>query len=151
MTQWVDVTIEQNACRQCHNGMRILDTLTAGAPNGASSEPEAQEMTSKIWKAIWPKERLRQREFFTFGMDILLKLDLKETRQFFAAFFGLSDFHWQGFLSSRLSFPQLMAFGLALFANSSNQARANLVFKGTPGLFSMFTGLGKTYLPDRKQ
>ena len=122
-----------------------------GAPNGASNEQEAREMTSKIWKAIWPKERLRQREFFTFGMDVLLKLDLRETRQFFSAFFGLSDFHWQGFLSSRLSFPQLMTFGLALFANSSNQARANLVFKGTPGLFSMFTGLGKTYLPDRKQ
>lgn len=122
----------------------------AGAPNGASNEQEALEMTSKIWKAIWPKERLRQREFFTFGMDVLLKLDLKETRQFFSAFFGLSDFHWQGFLSSRLSFPQLMSFGLALFANSSNQARANLIFKGTPGLVSMFTNLGKTYLPDKK-
>lgn len=122
----------------------------AGAPNGASNEQEAVDMTSKVWKAIWPKERLRQREFFTFGMDVLLKLDLRETRQFFSAFFGLSDFHWQGFLSSRLSFPQLMAFGLALFANSSNQARANLIFKGTPGLFSMFTGLGKTYLPDKK-
>lgn len=122
----------------------------AGALNGASNEQEALEMTSKIWKAIWPKERLRQREFFTFGMDVLLKLDLKETRQFFSAFFGLSDFHWQGFLSSRLSFPQLVTFGLALFANSSNQARANLVFKGTPGLLSMFTGLGKTYLPDKK-
>lgn len=121
----------------------------AGAPNGAHNEQEAAEMTSKIWKAIWPKERLRQREFFTFGMDVLLKLDLAETRQFFAAFFDLSDFHWQGFLSSRLSFPQLMTFGLALFANSSNQARANLVIKGTPGLFSMFTGIGKTYLPDK--
>lgn len=39
--------------------------------------------------------RLRQREFFTFGMAVLLKLDLKETRQFFSAFFSLSDFHWR--------------------------------------------------------
>lgn len=39
--------------------------------------------------------RLRQREFFTFGMDVLLKLDLQETRQFFTAFFSLSDFYWQ--------------------------------------------------------
>ena len=122
----------------------------AGTPNGARDEAEALEMTSRIWKAIWPKQRLRQREFFTFGMDVLLKLDLQETRQFFSAFFGLSDFHWQGFLSSRLSFPQLMTFGLALFGNSSNPARANLVIKGTPGLFSMFTGLAKTYLPAKK-
>jgi len=39
--------------------------------------------------------RLRQREFFTFGMDVLMKLDLGETRQFFSAFFNLSDFYWQ--------------------------------------------------------
>ena len=50
--------------------------------------------------------RLRQRAFFVFGMDVLLKLDLAETREFFAAFFALSDFHWQGFLSARLTFPQ---------------------------------------------
>jgi lycopene beta-cyclase len=40
-------------------------------------------------------DRLRQREFFTFGMDVLMKLDLEETRQFFSAFFNLSDFYWQ--------------------------------------------------------
>ena len=39
--------------------------------------------------------RLRQREFFTFGMDVLMKLDLEETRQFFSAFFNLSDYYWQ--------------------------------------------------------
>ena len=39
-------------------------------------------------------------------MDVLLKLDLAETRELFAAFFALSDFHWQGFLSARLTFPQ---------------------------------------------
>ena len=39
--------------------------------------------------------RIRQRAFFSFGMDVLLKLDLTETRQFFAAFFALSDYHWQ--------------------------------------------------------
>ena len=43
----------------------------------------------------WLLCRLRQREFFTFGMDVLLQLDLAETRQFFTAFFSLSDFHWQ--------------------------------------------------------
>ena len=107
-------------------------------------------MTAAIWKSLWPKQRLRQREFFTFGMDVLLKLDLHEIRQFFAAFFSLSDYHWQGFLSSRLTFPELIGFGLALFARSSNKARANLVFKGTPGLVGMVGGLAKSYLPDKE-
>jgi lycopene beta-cyclase len=39
--------------------------------------------------------RIRQRAFFTFGMDVLLTLNLTETRQFFTAFFALSDHHWQ--------------------------------------------------------
>lgn len=39
--------------------------------------------------------RIRQRAFFSFGMDVLLSLNLAETRQFFAAFFALSDHHWQ--------------------------------------------------------
>lgn len=59
--------------------------------------------------------------------QVLLKLDLAETREFFAAFFALSDFHWHGFLSSRLSFLELIAFGLSLFAKSSNAARINLL------------------------
>ena len=53
----------------------------------------------------------------TFGMEVLLKLDLPQTRDFFSAFFALSDFHWKGFLSSRLSLPELIVFGLSLFVN----------------------------------
>ncbi len=48
--------------------------------------------------------RIRQRAFFSFGMDVLLSLDLTETRQFFAAFFALSDHHWQ------VSTPALTTF-----------------------------------------
>ena len=75
---------------------------------------------------------------------MLLKLDLEETREFFDAFFSLSDFHWHGFLSSRLSFPQLIGFGLALFARSSNAARLNLLQKGLPGLVVMLARLAAT-------
>ncbi|RVW92254.1 Lycopene beta cyclase, chloroplastic/chromoplastic [Vitis vinifera] len=34
-----------------------------------------------VWRDLWPIERRRQREFFCFGMDILLKLDLQGTRR----------------------------------------------------------------------
>ena len=77
-------------------------------------------------------------------LQVLLKLNLPDTRQFFAAFFDLSDHHWQGFLSARLTFPQLIGFGLALFVNSSNRARANLLAKGTPGLIGVLFSLIKT-------
>lgn len=72
---------------------------------------------------------------------MLLKLDLAETREFFAAFFSLSSYHWHGFLSSRLSFISLIGFGLSLFAKSSNAARINLLQKGLPGLIVMLSRL----------
>ncbi|WIA14534.1 hypothetical protein OEZ85_003051 [Tetradesmus obliquus] len=118
--------------------------VDAGASGRPASEAEAAAMSAAVWRAAWPVERLRQRAFFTFGMDVLLKLNLQETRSFFNAFFSLSAFHWHGFLSARLGFMQLIAFGLSLFANSSNQARADLLVKGLPGLLGMLLELAPT-------
>jgi hypothetical protein len=78
------------------------------ASPGPQSEAQAEAMSAAVWRAAWPVERLRQRAFFCFGMDVLLRLNLAETRQFFNAFFSLSDFHWHGFLSARLGFAQLI-------------------------------------------
>ena len=67
-------------------------------------------------------------------MHILLQLDLPQTREFFAAFFDLRYAEWSGFLSSRLTLAELVAFGLSLFARSTNEARLSLVLKGLTGL-----------------
>ncbi len=130
----------------------IIDALSspgdkaedAGAARAPRGEAEADAMAASVWAAVWPRARLRQREFFVFGMEVLLKLNLAETRQFFAAFFALSERHWRGFLSARLSLPELVGFGLSLFARSTNAARADLVVKGLPGLAVMLTRLAKT-------
>eukprot|EP00878_Enallax_costatus_P018860 GHUV01019880.1.p1 GENE.GHUV01019880.1~~GHUV01019880.1.p1 ORF type:complete len:433 (+),score=152.84 GHUV01019880.1:416-1714(+) len=121
------------------------DKATAtGAVAPPTTESEAAAMAAGVWRSAWPVERLRQRAFFCFGMDVLLKLNLEETRNFFNAFFSLSDFHWHGFLSARLGFMQLISFGLSLFANSSNQARLDLLVKGLPGLLAMLLELAPT-------
>lgn len=118
--------------------------VDAHLPPRPRSDAEQAAMAAAVWAAMWPVQRIRQREFFEFGMEVLLKLDLAETRDFFSAFFALSDYHWQGFLSSRLSFLQLIAFGLSLFVKSSNAARANLLQKGLPGLAVMLVRLART-------
>jgi lycopene beta-cyclase len=126
----------------------LADVLGVAPGNeGGPSPPSAgtaDAAAARVWATLWPLQRLRQREFFAFGMDVLLRLNLAETRQFFAAFFSLSDFHWQGFLSSRLSFGELIVFGLSLFAKSTNAARADLLVKGVPGLAAMLVGLART-------
>lgn len=118
--------------------------VAAGSTGQALTEAQATSMSAGVWRAAWPVERLRQRAFFTFGMDVLLKLNLEETRSFFNAFFSLSAFNWHGFLSARLGFWQLIAFGLSLFANSSNQSRLDLLVKGLPGLVGMLLELAPT-------
>ena len=74
----------------------------------------------------------------TFGMEVLLKLDLEQTRAFFSAFFALSDRHWRGFLSSQLSLTELFVFGLSLFFKSSNKTRLDLIQAGFPLLPGLF-------------
>lgn len=98
-------------------------------------------LSSEVWKDLWPIERRRQREFFCFGMDILLKLDLEGTRRFFDAFFDLEPRYWHGFLSSRLFLPELILFGLSLFGHASNYSRIEIMSKGTLPLLNMIGNL----------
>ncbi|XP_002961511.2 lycopene beta cyclase, chloroplastic [Selaginella moellendorffii] len=99
------------------------------------------DLSAEVWADLWPIERKRQREFFCFGMDILLKLDLYATRRFFSAFFDLEPRLWQGFLSSRLYLPELVAFGLSLFAHAPAKSRLEIMAKGTPALVTMVNNL----------
>ncbi|KAK8960534.1 hypothetical protein KSP40_PGU008761 [Platanthera guangdongensis] len=100
-----------------------------------------EDVSARVWKDLWPIERRRQREFFCFGMDVLLKLDLEGTRRFFDAFFNLEPRYWHGFLSSRLFLPELVAFGISLFRHASATCRLEIMAKGTVPLVNMVNNL----------
>lgn len=36
--------------------------------------PSGDEISAGVWADLWPRERIMQREFFCFGMDVLLKV-----------------------------------------------------------------------------
>lgn len=112
-------------------------------PDSVRTEEDAEAVSNAVWAALWPRQRLQQRAFFTFGQKILLELDLHETRDFFRSFFSLDYPSWTGFLSARLSFLELIGFGLKLFINASNPARLNLIRMGLPGLVVMLIELVK--------
>eukprot|EP00245_Coleochaete_scutata_P007935 TRINITY_DN23763_c0_g1_i1.p1 TRINITY_DN23763_c0_g1~~TRINITY_DN23763_c0_g1_i1.p1 ORF type:complete len:576 (+),score=78.67 TRINITY_DN23763_c0_g1_i1:39-1730(+) len=122
-------------------------TAVATLPEVVAALPlppvSADDVSKAVWAQLWSLERIEQREFFCFGMDVLLRLDLEGTRRFFDAFFDLSPYHWQGFLSSRLYFTELIGFGLALFSHAKNPARLEIMAKGTPGLLHMIKTLVK--------
>ncbi|KAL9260290.1 Lycopene beta cyclase, chloroplastic-like protein [Drosera capensis] len=110
---------------------------------GSGGTQLGDDLSDQVWRDLWPIQRRRQREFFCFGMDILLKLDLQGTRRFFDAFFDLEPRYWHGFLSSRLFLPELIVFGLALFGHASNTSRLEIMAKGTVPLVSMIGNLIK--------
>ena len=53
--------------------------VSASAPKPAPLGA-ADAAATAAWASLWPMARLRQRAFFCFGMDVLLSLDLAETR-----------------------------------------------------------------------
>ncbi|KAK6926551.1 hypothetical protein RJ641_008270 [Dillenia turbinata] len=91
----------------------------------------------KVWNGLWPTERKCVREFNCFGMETLLKLDLKGTRRFFDALFDLVPSYWHGFLSSRLSLQELIMLSVSLFGHASNLSRFDIATKCPVPLIEM--------------
>lgn len=95
----------------------------------------------RMWNHLWPRERKFTREFYTFGMETLLKLDLNGTRRFFDAFFDLDPYYWHGFLSSRLSLGELALLSLSLFGRASNLSKFDIITKCPAPLAKMIGSL----------
>ncbi|RWR85218.1 Capsanthin/capsorubin synthase, chromoplastic [Cinnamomum micranthum f. kanehirae] len=83
----------------------------------------------RVWSSLWPLQRKLEREFYCFGMETLLKLDLQGTRSCFDSFFDLDPNYWHGFLSSRLSLEELAMLSLSLFGHASNPSNLDIVSK----------------------
>ncbi|KAK4255259.1 hypothetical protein QN277_008278 [Acacia crassicarpa] len=96
---------------------------------GSTRMIRGKQLYAKVWDRLWPIERRFTREFYCFGMETLLKLDLSGSRNFFDAFFDLEPCYWQGFLSSRLSLMELASLCLSLFGHASNLSRFDIVTK----------------------
>ncbi|XP_026440003.1 capsanthin/capsorubin synthase, chromoplastic-like isoform X1 [Papaver somniferum] len=96
---------------------------------GSTRMIRGSQMHQRVWNGLWPMDKRCSREYYRFGMETLLKLDLKGTRKFFHAFFDLDPYYWQGFLSSRLNIMELGMLSLSLFSYASNSTRIDIVTK----------------------
>ncbi|PIN20726.1 Neoxanthin synthase [Handroanthus impetiginosus] len=96
---------------------------------GSTRMIRGTQLYYRAWNGLWPVEKRCVREYYNFGMETLLKLDLNGTRRFFDAFFDLNPHYWEGFLSSRLSLGELVKLGLSLFLHASNHSKFDMVTK----------------------
>ncbi|XP_054813630.1 neoxanthin synthase, chloroplastic-like [Prosopis cineraria] len=108
---------------------------------GSTRMIRGKQLYAKVWDSLWPIERRFTREFYCFGMETLLKLDLNGSRGFFDAFFDLKPCYWQGFLSSRLSLRELAFLSLSLFGHASNLSRFDIITKCPLPLARMMSNL----------
>ncbi|GMY19160.1 lycopene beta cyclase [Fagus crenata] len=49
---------------------------------GSDDGLSGNDLSAEVWKHLWPIQRRRQREFFFFGMDILLTSLIYQTQLF---------------------------------------------------------------------
>ena len=97
--------------------------------SGALGEPGAspEKAAATAWRALWPKDRLRERELYLFGLETLLTFSSSQTQEHFSAFFKLPPHLWHGYLSGTLGAAGVARTMTATFRHAPNSLRASLV------------------------
>ena len=62
----------------------------------------------KGWESLWPKELIRKKSIYQFGLEKLMRFDEKLLREFFGSFFQLPKTQWYGFLTDTLSLKEIV-------------------------------------------
>ncbi len=87
--------------------------VTLGARGGTPARAVASG-----WEALWPPDRRQRRALYRFGLEALVAMDPPATRAFFDHFFRLPTEAWSGYLSDRLTAPELRVVMLKLFGSA---------------------------------
>ena len=105
------------------------------------------EATERVWGTLWSDEKRRQASFHVFGMELLCRLNLALTSDFFNTFFSLPKSYWQGFLASKLSSVELLGFAMFTFLLAPPSIKAKLLqhlATDPAGRYMIQTYVGKT-------
>ncbi len=98
----------------------------ASAISDALGQPDTspEQAAAAAWATLWPKDRLRVRELYLFGLESLLTLDSTRTKEHFDAFFQLPPQLWHGYHSGTLRASGVIRTMAATFNYASNHVRA---------------------------
>ena len=98
-----------------------------------SSAPAAD--SSIVGEAVWPAEFRRSRVLHDYGLELLLRLDDDDVRDFFGAFFELPVEQWRGYMRIDTPPSEVAAVMTKVFRASSWSMRRRLV-SGNPMTFA---------------
>ncbi|CAK9322252.1 unnamed protein product [Citrullus colocynthis] len=115
--------------------------VAAEGLGGGGRMIRGKALQGRVWEGVWPMEKRNVREFYCFGMESLVRLDLDGLRRFFDAFFDLEPYYWEGFLSSRLSLWELGMLGLSLYGHASLMSKVDILTNCPLPLLKMMANL----------
>nr|ADA82241.1 chromoplast-specific lycopene beta cyclase [Crocus sativus] len=95
---------------------------------GSTRMVRGRQLQQRIWSSLWTAEMKGEREFYRFGMETLLKMDLEGTGGLHA-FFRSGASLLARVLSSGCRFRRLAGLCLSLFGHASNSSRLDIVTK----------------------
>ena len=94
----------------------LIGNVLRRAPLVAKAISDAMEdknlptmLIAKIgWESLWPKDLVRKKSLYQFGLEKLMRFDEKLLREFFESFFQLPKNQWYGFLTDTLSLKEIV-------------------------------------------
>ena len=107
--------------------LRRAPGLAEAVVSGLRDDLDSPEMARLSWQVLWPLAMRRKHALYRYGLEKLMRFPESQLRQFFATFFSLPIDQWYGFLTNTLSFSQLLASMIRLFASAPWPVRWGLM------------------------
>jgi len=107
--------------------LRRAPELAAAVAEAFGQGASPEQAAAAAWNTLWPRERVRARALYLFGLEALLTLSSAQLKDFFSAFFRLSPELWQGYLSGTQSAGGVTRTMTTMFQYAPSSVRLPLI------------------------
>lgn len=116
--------------------LRAAPRVAAAIADAIASTPEGDPVPSDpIAEAVWPMSLRRTRVLHDYGLEMMLKLDEDDVREFFGSFFALDEAEWPAYLRLDSSPNEVSRVMASLFKSVSWPMRRRLM-SANPTMFA---------------
>lgn len=109
--------------RSVQQAVPMAAEVSSALHEGGSS----QLAVRRGWRSIWPRSLRRARDLLIFGQQALLQMDVRQTVEFFDAFFSLPTESWSDYMSGRVSAARTAKIMWKVFGAVDFRIRGQLV------------------------
>jgi lycopene beta-cyclase len=112
---------------QVSQALRRAPGVAQAIAQALDDDVSVGSLSHAAWHAVWPRERLRNRYLYLFGLATLLGFDEQQLHAFFTSFFHLPTRQWSAYLSDTNTTAELLISMLRLFGATANNVRMGML------------------------